>query len=260
MIELFHFWDSFCSFKVRLCLAEKGLDFEGHHLDLMKFENLTADYIALNPKAVVPTLRHDGRVVTESSIINEYLDDAFPEIPLRPSDPFERAQMRHWVRHEEDELFTAVRPASLNLMMKQALGAYSEEELDDMLRLHPRQDRVAFLKETFKAPFDYKAVQKSYGMLGTALARMERQLAREPWLAGGSYSLADIAAAPVVDRIIALGMAELWDELPGVKAWVERLTSRPAYRRAAPPDAFRMPKAFAVPERPAAPGKSERAH
>ncbi len=260
MIELFHYWDSFCSFKVRLCLAEKDLDFEGHHLNLMKFENLTADYIAINPKAVVPTLRHDGRVVTESSIINEYLDDAFPEISLRPSDPYERAQMRHWVRHEEDELFLAVRPASLNLMMKQVLGAYTEEELDEKLRLHPRQDRVAFLKETFKAPFDPKAVQKSRKMLETALARMEPQLARAPWLAGETYSLADVAAAPVVDRIIRLGMADLWSESAGVKAWVERLTTRPAYRRAAPLDEFRMPKALPVPGSPAAPGKQAGAH
>lgn len=255
MIELFHYWDSFCSFKVRLCLAEKDLDFVGHHLDLMKFENLTADYIALNPKAVVPTLRHDGRVVTESSIINEYLDDAFPEVPLRPADPYERAQMRHWVRHEEDELFIAVRPASLNLMMKQVLGAYTEEELDEKLRLHPRQDRVAFLKETFKAPFDHKAVQKSRGMLSAALARMERQLTRAPWLAGSTYSLADIAAAPVVDRIIQLGMGDLWDELPAVNSWVERLTTRPAYLRAAPLDAFRMPKAVPVPASVAATGQ-----
>ena len=50
MITLYHYWDSFCSFKVRLCLEEKGLDWTGHHINLMRFENLTPDYLAVNAK------------------------------------------------------------------------------------------------------------------------------------------------------------------------------------------------------------------
>src|SRR5947207_7610237 len=122
MLELYHYWDSFCSFKVRLCLEEKGLEWQGHFVDLMRFENLRPQYLELNPNGVVPTLVHDGRTIIESTVINEYLDDRFPEIALRPQDSYERAQMRLWVKHEEEQLFVAVRPASLNLMMKQVLG------------------------------------------------------------------------------------------------------------------------------------------
>lgn len=244
MLELYHYWDSFCSFKVRICLEEKGLDWSGHHVDLMKFENLQGSYLKTNPSGVVPTLIHDGRTIRESSFINEYLDDSFPEVPLRPADPYDRAQMRLWVLHEEEQLFRAVRPASLNLMMKQALGKYSEAELDEILANHPKQDRVAFLKQLFKAPFDHQAVAKSRSMLSTALGSMEVRLSRSPWLAGEQYSLADIAAAPVIDRIQHLEMADLWDGLPYVTGWVERLTARPAYRRALPREGFRMPKAI----------------
>lgn len=245
MLELYHSWDSFCSFKVRLCLEEKGLDWTGHRIDLMKFENLRPEYLELNRNGVVPTLVHDGTVIVESSIINEYLDDAFPTPPLRPEDAREKARMRLWVLHEEEELFIAVRPASLNLMMKQVIGRYTEEELDDLLKHHPRQDRVAFLKKVFRAPFDKDAVEKSRRRLATAFRRMEETLSQSSWLAGESYSLADIAAAPVIDRVERLGMADLWETLPGMEGWITRLKARPAYLKALPLDEFRLPVASA---------------
>jgi glutathione S-transferase len=241
MLTLYHDWDSFCSFKVRLCLEEKGLAWTGQRIDLMRFENLRPDYLALNAAGVVPTLVHDGAVVTESTIINEYLDDAFPAAPMRPADAMARARMRLWVRHEEEALFLAVRPASLNLMMKPVLGRYTNDELDALLAHHPLPSRVAFLKQVFHAPFDTAAVEKTRRKLAAALARMNETLIETPWLAGATYSLADIAAAPVVERILRLGMDDLWQDLPGVADWAARLRLRPAYGRARPPIEYRLP-------------------
>jgi glutathione S-transferase len=94
----------------------------------------------------------------------------------------------------------------------------------------------------FLDPPDPKAVQQSRKLLGATLAKMNEELAESgPWLAGECYSLADIAAAPVIDRIQRLKMADLWDNLPALKSWVERITSRPAYKKAAPPERYRMP-------------------
>jgi glutathione S-transferase len=246
MLTLHHYWDSFCSFKVRLCLEEKALPWTGRHIDLMRFENLAPEYLAVNEHGVVPTLMHDGKTILESSIINEYLDDAFPHVPLIPRDPYERAQMRWWVKHEEEELFIAVRPASLNLMMKQVLGRYTEAQLGELLRHHPKPERIAFLKSVFKAPFDLQAVAKSRAQLSAALLRMEHRLSRGPWLAGTFFSLADIAAAPVIDRIQHLDMTDVWEKLEHVTDWVHRLTTRPAYVRALPLQEFRMPKGRAA--------------
>ena len=239
MLELHHAWDSFCSIKVRLCLAEKGLSWRGHAFDLMKFENLRPDYLKLNPNGVVPTLVHDGDVIVESTIINEYLDDECPAVPVRPQAASARARMRLWVRFEEEELFLAVRPASLNLMMKQVLGRYSEEELDKLLEHHPRGDRVAALKKLFKEPYDADAVANSRWRLARALRRMDAVLSAAPWLAGESYSLADIAAAPVVDRIEVLELTDVYDGLDGLLDWIARLTARPAYGRAKPKERMR---------------------
>jgi glutathione S-transferase len=241
-IELYHFWDSFCSFKVRICLEEKGLPWVGHYVDLMAFENLQPQYLAINKKAVVPTLRHDGELIPESSIINEFLDDLYPDPPLKPVDALARARMRYWVKVEEDELFTAIRPASLNLMMKQVFARYSSAELDRLLATHPRQYQVPLLKKMFTEPFDPKAVEQSRRSLAATLGRIEKTLSTNgPWLAGASYSLADIAAAPVIDRIERLGMAGVWADLPSVSAWVKNVKARPAYQKALPKDEFRMP-------------------
>lgn len=242
MLQLYHYWDSICSFKVRLCLEEKGLSWQSQHLDLMRFENLVPEYLRINPNGVVPSLVEDGRTVIESTVINEYLDDRFPDVRLKPHDPYELAQMRLWVKLEEEELFIAVRPASLNLMMKQVLGRYTEEELDRHLATHPRPRQIAQLKQLFKAPFDPAAVNASRKMLSSAFRRIDDQLRRHPWLAGSSYSLADIACAPIVDRVAALGMSDLWQDLPAMRDWVQRLTRRPAYQRAKPLEEFRLPK------------------
>ncbi|XP_024532091.1 uncharacterized protein LOC112346743 [Selaginella moellendorffii] len=79
-----------------MCLAEKGLPWESVHVDIFRFENYEPAYTKLNPKAVVPTLDHDGRILIESNVILEYLEDQFPQVRLRPEDAYECAMMRLW--------------------------------------------------------------------------------------------------------------------------------------------------------------------
>ena len=81
-MKLYHNPVSTCSQKVRLVLAEKGLEYESEVLDLLAGDQFAPDYVAKNPSAVVPTLEDGGRVFVESTLINEYLDDAYPEQQL----------------------------------------------------------------------------------------------------------------------------------------------------------------------------------
>ena len=133
MLELYHSWDSFCSFKVRLCLEEKGLAWTGHHLDLMKFENLRPDYLRLNPAGVVPTLVDNGAVVVESSFINEYLDDTFPEVSLRPESPYEKARMRVWLIRSENEALAQLTPRQWDVAVEIYRGRRSGVSKVDVL-------------------------------------------------------------------------------------------------------------------------------
>src|SRR5271169_6749430 len=79
MLDLYHAEPVANSMKSILCLKEKGLQFTGHYVDLLRFEQHSPEFVKLNPNGQVPVLVHDGNVITESTVINEYLEDAFPE-------------------------------------------------------------------------------------------------------------------------------------------------------------------------------------
>jgi len=101
-LALYHNDMSSCAQKVRLMLAEKGLEWESRHLNLRAGEHQKDWYIKLNPRAVVPTLIDGDIVVPESNVINEYLDERFPDPPLKPADPFGRARMRLWTKQLDE--------------------------------------------------------------------------------------------------------------------------------------------------------------
>ena len=112
MIYLYHGSTSVCAIKARLTLAEKNLPWDGEVLDLQRGDQHRPDYAKLNPNHVVPTLVHDGRVLIESTLIIEYLDEAFPAHPLMPADPYLRARARLWMKKIDDTCTrTAARPS-----------------------------------------------------------------------------------------------------------------------------------------------------
>jgi glutathione S-transferase len=94
MLELYHNNISVCAQKVRIVLAEKNVPWTNHHLSLVKGEQLTPQFKAMNPRGVVPVLVHDGNVIVESSVICSYLDEVFADPPLSPKSAVERATMR----------------------------------------------------------------------------------------------------------------------------------------------------------------------
>ena len=93
MLELYHAEPVVNSMKCLHCLKEKSLDFVSHYVNLLLFEQHSPEFVKLNPNGQVPVLIHDGAVITESTVINEYLDDVFPQVPLRPASFVERARM-----------------------------------------------------------------------------------------------------------------------------------------------------------------------
>ena len=87
MIELYHHGSSVCAAKVRFALGRKGPRVAGPLFDILKGDQFDAQYVKLNPKAVVPTLIHDGQVLVESTVIIEYLDEYFPIPRSNPRNP-----------------------------------------------------------------------------------------------------------------------------------------------------------------------------
>jgi maleylacetoacetate isomerase len=93
-IQIYGFWRSIASFRVRVALQLKGLPFEEIPIDILCGEQFTPDYEAVNAERVVPTFVHDGHSVFQSLAIIEYIEDIEPEPRLMPQDPKERAYAR----------------------------------------------------------------------------------------------------------------------------------------------------------------------
>ena len=104
MLTLYQNPTAVCAVKVRLVLAEKELAWEARNLDLRAGDQHKPEYLKLNPNGVVPTLVHGDRVLSKSSVIMLYLDEAFPQRALQPSDPWQRAQMRLWMKRVDEAL------------------------------------------------------------------------------------------------------------------------------------------------------------
>ena len=201
MIELWHEWNSVQSFKVRVVLAEKELPWTEHRVELLKFEHLQPDYMALNPNGVVPTLVHDGRLVFESSVICQYLDEVSPHPSLMPSDPFARAKARMWLKLFDDVGHQALRQASFELLYRPLLARMPPAELAERLTRHPNPVRARRFRNAARAGADVTAIKEAVSSFRAIIGRMDTALQRNQWLAGPDYSLADAAMSAFAERI-----------------------------------------------------------
>jgi glutathione S-transferase len=234
MLTLYHYWSSVCSQKARFCLAEKGLEWQSRHIDLFTFDHWQPDYLALNPKAVVPTLDHDGHVLIESNVIAEYLDDAFSGPALIPTDALAKARMRLWLYDSEAIAHPGVNTASYNPRHAPRLARFSKEQLMETVSGHPdRNTRIRMMK---RAEHGVPAEEEhtAYANLGDLLDRMEATLADGLWILGEAFSLADIAMAPYINRIEVLARPEMVAEAvrPRVAEWWQRVQGRPGFHEA----------------------------
>jgi glutathione S-transferase len=226
MITLYHGLASTCSKKVRMCLYEKGIQFESRLLNLQKFEQHQPEYLALNPNGVVPTLVHDGRVIIESSIIVEYLDDAFPTPPLRPFDPYWRAQVKLWLKFSDDVAYNAVYAPTWMILSSKAMSGFTDEERQRVIARIPQLERR-------KRWFSEAELQSAADKMLLCLKRCEQCLGSGDFLVNDEFSLADIAMIPFIDRITKL-RPELFKNghYPKLISWYDRMKSRGAFDHA----------------------------
>ena len=107
MITLYHHGSSVCAAKVRLVLAKSPCPGTAFMSTSCSGDQFDPAYMKLNPKAVVPTLVHDGKVIVKSTVICEYLDEVFPMPSLKPAAPEQRAAMRLWTKAVDEYLHPA---------------------------------------------------------------------------------------------------------------------------------------------------------
>lgn len=231
-MQLYHNALSSCSQKVRMVLHEKSLTVEDKLVDLQKGDQFDAAYIALNPNAVVPTLVDNGNVMIESTLINEYLEDTYPEVSLTPNDTYERHQMRLLVKKIDDSLAAACGVITYSIGVRPALLARPREDVDAMIAKMPsakkRESRRAVVDLGVAAPQFKEAMQTHQALFDTA----EAMLAEHTWLVSEHISLADCALMPYVVRIDHLGQKHEIESRPNLARWYETIQTRPSFTEA----------------------------
>jgi glutathione S-transferase len=229
MIELYYSWYSICSEKVLVALFEKGLRFTGHHIDLFEFAQTDPAYQAINPNGTVPTLVDDGHRIFESTIINEYLDEADPEPELSPTDPRSRAEMRYWVQRFQDLVFPAAGILSqVHFIADRLKQRWTQSELEALIQRKIGRDRIARQLRAVRQGFSADELAGAEERIATVLDAADETLADgRSWLAG-DFSLADVAAAPNIYRFTIIDRNDLLEKRPRLREWSLRLLARPS--------------------------------
>jgi glutathione S-transferase len=230
-VQLYHFWSSVCSVRCRMALEEKGVKWESRYIDLFKFDQLAPEYLAINPDGVVPTLVHNGHVICESVIINEYIDAAFAGPELIPSDPLLAARMREFIRKCEN----AMAPIALLTYVKYILPKLRNRWSDEELRTQAGKRPTKFLRDLhsrgIRGEITKQELAQAADELEGLLDGLEAALEPGPWIVG-PFSLADVTIAPYMFRLSALGQDQFWSPTrrPRIHDWYKGLSARPAFQ------------------------------
>ena len=181
---------------------------------------------------MVPTLVHDGTVIIESTVINEYIDDVFPYPALRPADAIARARMRLWTKQLDEGLHADTGVLSTSIAFRYQKLAKGTAEVEALINNVPeptKRERVrANIMEGAASRYFADSVRRFDLLLGA----MENVLRGDPWLAGNEFSLADIAYAPYVTRLDHLQLSAMWRNRPNVGRWYGQVQDRNGYREA----------------------------
>ena len=233
MLELYNHDMSVCAAKVRFAMAEKGLEYTSHMVNLLAREHKTPEYLALNPNGVVPTLVHDGHVVYESTIINEYLEENFPQIPLMPKTSEGKARVRKWTLQLDTNIHSATSVLTTCIAFRYFFLAMTPEDLELHFSNQPGADplKIERHNDNIKNGVDSKYFAYAVMTFNKLLKSMNEELSRgESWLAGDKFSLADIGYAPYIRRLEHLQLKAMWENLPNLSDWYDRLQQRDAFK------------------------------
>jgi glutathione S-transferase len=233
-LVLHHNGMSSCSQKVRLVLAEKNLAFESREVNLVAGEQHDPAYVKLNPNHVVPTLLHGGRALIESSLINEYLEDAFPETPLAPRDPAARHAMRLWVKRIDEKVHPAAATVTYAIGARPAVLSQPADVREAAIAGIPDPARRAARRSVIERGVAAPEFAGALAAFLDLLDAMEGSLAPGAWLSGDRFGLADAAALPYVLRLDHLAMTPLFSGAtrPRVADWLARVKARPSFESA----------------------------
>jgi glutathione S-transferase len=229
MLTLYSFGPAANSMKPLLALYEKGLEFTPRFVDPTRFEHHEDWFKAINPRGQVPALDHDGHIITESTVICEYLEDAFPDaIRLRPTDPVQIAEMRVWTKWVDEYFCWCVSTIGWERMIGPMARKLSDEAFEEKLKHIPIPEQQAKWRSA-RAGFPQAVLDEEMRKIRVSIDRLEQRLSQSPWLAGEDYTLADVCNFAIANGM-QFGYADIvnTDATPHLVGWLDRINARPA--------------------------------
>ena len=230
--KLYNALQSTCSQRVRYTLHYKNINYSMEILDLFSGDQLKPEYLSINPNGVVPALVHDGKIVLDSSVIIEYLEDInLNHNPLRPLEPVNAAKMRAMIRYFDEVAGPSVRIPSYNMAFLPHFQDLSEKEFIALAESKPL--RKDFLLKMGRTGFSEKDMNESTAKIEATCNRMEVWLEESggPFLLGKAITYADICIMPVIVRMQDLGRSDLWASKTKVTEWLKLIQSSAIYEK-----------------------------
>lgn len=231
-VHLLHFQGSSCSQKVRILLAEKGIAWTSHPVNLARHENTRPWFLGINPRGVVPVLVHDGAVHVESNDLLEYIDQHLPSPApsYLPRTDDERDQLRRSLALE-DELHGALRTVTMGILVPRAAARKPPRTLEAFARGGApdaqRDAQVAWWRAFARDGVTRDQLLAAYRAFAAAFGALDAQLRQRPWLIGDRISLLEIAWFISIHRLVLAGYPLA--RHPRVQAHYAALLERPAF-------------------------------
>ena len=239
MIEVYHWEPNSHQAKPMMVLNEKGVPFVSHYVDILKLEHVAPEYLAKCPTGQVPAVFEGGRLLhpaetlAEATDFCEYIDERFPDPPLRPREPEARWRMRWWSAFM-DHYFS---PSLSILAWKHYMGPtirerYSMEALEAYLTRIPKADTFMHWNTAIHDLFTEDQLADARRRVEGGIEEIESALGKRPYLAGADYSIADIVVFATI-YAFPLTNPELSDDAttPHVFDWLRRIHARPAIKQ-----------------------------
>lgn len=233
---LYHWEPNANSGKPMLALEEKGVAYDSVYIDMLEFDQHKPEYLAINPMGTIPAMVHEGHLLNESTAIMEYIDAAFDGPPLRPEDPAKRWKMRWWMKYCDQYYGPSASMVAWDMFTGPAVRSKDPEELEARIAAIPMEERRVAWSKAIYGLFTEQELAESRRRVVQASLLFEENLAKNEWVAGDEFSLADVNAFNLV--YILPHMAETM-QLPSVSVartpctmkWLRQMYQRPSIAR-----------------------------
>ena len=231
-VKLYHWEPNANSGKPMLALMEKGVPFDSHYLDMLAFDQHKPGYLAINPMGTIPAMTHGDLVLTESTAIMEYVEEAFDGPRLMPENPVDQWRVRWWMKFMDQWLAPSFSMIGWSVFVGPSVRQKDPAELEAAIERIPLPERRVSWRKAINGAFSDEEMAESQRRVALGIAFLEQALGEREWLASDEYSLADINGFNLA-YALPLSQPHLSNDrlTPNIMRWVRAIYARPATKR-----------------------------